>query len=250
MSYGLYLSAEGAHAQTKRLETIANNLANVDTVGFKRQLAVFQARYAEAIEEGKSMPGMRTLDDLGGGVMVQQMQTDFSQGSIKATKMPTDMAIQGEGFFKVRKGEEEFLTRAGNFRLTPRGELMTQDGFSVLDDSDNPVVLDRPGAPFQVTPRGEIRQGNETRTLALVAATPDQLQPVGENLFRASGETRAIEDGKRDVASGCVETSGVVPTTEVVEMIETQRVIEANLNMMQTQDQMLGGLVGRLLKVS
>ncbi len=250
MSYGLYLSAEGAHAQSKRLETIANNMANVDTVGFKRQLAVFQARYAEAITEGRTLPGQGSIDDLGGGVMVRETRTDLTQGSIRNTHTATDMALQGDGFFKVRKGEEDFLTRAGNFRLTPRGELVTQQGYAVLDSSDTPVVLDRPGRPFQVTPRGEIQQGNDSRPLAIVNLPAERLEPTAENLFRPLGEPEVLEDAQRNVLSGCLETSGVVPTSEMVEMIETQRMIEANLNMMQTQDQMLGGLLSRLLRVS
>jgi len=250
MSYGMYISAEGAHAQSKRLETIANNLANVDTAGFKRQLAIFQARYAEAINQGLSAPGRGTIDYLGGGVMVRQTHTDFSQGPIRQTKVATDMAIRGEGFFTVRKGEEQFLTRAGNFHLTPRGELVTQQGYAVLDDSGSPVVVEQPERPFEVTPRGEIRQGNTTRALGLMTISGEQLQPVGENLFRALGESQPVEDARRYVLSGCLESSGVTPTSEMVELIETSRLVEANLNMMQTQDQMMGGLLSRLMRVN
>ena len=121
MPYGLYLSAEGAQAQNRRMEVVANNLANVDTVGFKRQLACFQARFTEAAEQGIELPGDGGLADLGGGVMLHDAQTDFSVGPLKHTRLPTDLAINGDGFFAVQKGKDVLLTRAGNFALDPRG---------------------------------------------------------------------------------------------------------------------------------
>ena len=104
MPYGMYVSAEGAQCRAQRIEVIANNLANVDTVGFKRELAVFQARYAEAIDRGQATAGAGSIHDLGGGVQVAPSKTDFSSGPMKFTKTPTDLAIDGEGFFVVRQG--------------------------------------------------------------------------------------------------------------------------------------------------
>ena len=166
MSYGMYISAEGAHAQSKRLEVIATNLANVDTVGFKRQLALFQARYAEAVDQGQSMPGSGSQDDLGGGVSMVSTVTDFSPAMTQRTGLPTDMALHGEGFFVVRRGSETYLTRAGNFSLNDRGELITQQGDSVMSDSGSPVVLSRPSEPFHVSDHGDIRQGDDSVRLA------------------------------------------------------------------------------------
>lgn len=250
MPYGFYLSAEGAHAQTKRLETIANNLANVDTVGFKRELAVFQARYAEAIDQGLSSPGLGSIDDLGGGVMVRQTKTDFSQGQLERTGVPTDLAIDGDGFFLVRKGDEILLTRAGNFRLTAGGELVTQQGYAVLSEGRGPVVINPTAGSWEITPDGSVRQqGGAVVPLAIVRpASLDALEKQGENLFRSPQEPEAMPPGERRVAVGYLERSGVQPTTEMVALIETSRLIEANLNLMKAQDQMIGGLVGRLLR--
>ena len=114
MSYGLYISAEGAHAQSRRVETLANNLANADTVGFKRDLAVLQARYSEETQRGLDYPGSQSVNDLGGGVKVAGTQTDFSAGAFKRTNVPSDMAIPGDGFFMVRRPDGDYLTRAGN----------------------------------------------------------------------------------------------------------------------------------------
>jgi flagellar basal-body rod protein FlgF len=250
MPYGLYISAEGAHVQSKRLETIANNLANVDTVGFKRELAVFQARYAEAITQGMASPGSGGIDDLGGGVTVQRTKTDFSVGPLKHTGIPTDLAIDGEGFFLVERDGERMLTRAGNFRLTATGELITQQGYPVLNEALNPVLVNPLGGPWEVTTEGVVRQqGGAVQSLAVVRpASLDELEKQGENLFRAAGEPEMVPPAGRRIASGYLEASAVKPTNEMIALIETSRILEANINLMKTQDQMLGGLVGRLLR--
>lgn len=250
MPYGLYISAEGAHAQSKRLEVIANNLANVDTVGFKRELAVFQARYAEETQRGRDFPGSGSLNDLGGGIWVRETKTDFSSGALKRTEVPTDLAIDGDGFFVVQKNDEKYLTRAGNFRLTERGELVTAQGYPVLNDSGSPIVVDRANGPWEVTPTGAIRQRGLVQSLAIVQPKSlSDLEKSGENLFRSQTEPEAVAAEKRRVVNGYVEQSQVRPTMEMMDLIEASRAVEANLNMMQTQDQMLSGLVNRLLKV-
>lgn len=249
MPYGLYLSAEGAHAQATRLEVIANNLANVDTVGFKRMLATFEARYAEAIDQGLESPGTGSIDDIGGGVLVQSTQTDFATGPLKQTKAVTDLAITGEGFFVVRKGDEQLLTRAGNFRLTERGELVTQQGYPVLSENGSPIVVNPAAGPIEVSPDGVIRQQGGGQALAVVApASLGDLVRIGENLFKPLSDPQPVAPAKRSVASGYLEMSGVRPTSEMVEMIQASRAIEANLNMVQTQDQMFSSLVNRLMR--
>jgi flagellar basal-body rod protein FlgF/flagellar basal-body rod protein FlgG len=252
MPYGLYLSAEGAHAQSKRLEIIANNLANVDTVGFKRQLALFQARYAEATERGEDFPGSGSINDVGGGVEVRETKTDFSPGPLKHTGVPTDMAIQGDGFFLVKKGEETFLTRAGDFFINQRGELMTQYGqekYSVLNDAGAAVVIDPNIGPWHLTPSGAIQQAGSLQNLAIVKPTSlGDLVNVGENVFRPLAEVLPVPANQRNVAGGYLEMSAVQPTMEMIEMIEASRAVEANINMMQTQDQMLAGLISRVMR--
>jgi flagellar basal-body rod protein FlgF/flagellar basal-body rod protein FlgG len=249
MPYGLYISAEGAQAQAKRLEVVANNLANVDTVGFKRDLALFQARYAEAIQEGLAMPGSGSINDLGGGIMVQQTVTDFSPGPMKRTDVPTDMAIQGDGYFVVQKGEDKLLTRAGNFQLTAAGELITPQGYPVLNEDESPMIIDPANGPWELTPTGSIRQRGVSQNLALVRpASPGDLVKQGENLFRPLAQAEAIPAEERRVTGGYLEASGVQPTTELITMIEASRAIEANISLMQTQDQMLSGLVNRVLR--
>jgi flagellar basal-body rod protein FlgF len=249
MPYGLYISAEGARAQSQRLEVIANNLANIDTAGFKRELAVFQARYAEAIEQGYSEAGAGSVNDVGGGIAMRQTVTDFSAGTMKRTGGLTDMAIQDSGFFVVRKDNEQYLTRAGNFQLTADGALVTQQGDAVLGDDGTPITIDPSNGPFEVTPKGLIRQGGNSQTLAIVQpASLGDLVKAGENLFKSLSEPQPVAEDRRRVGAGYLELSTVRPTTEMVQMIETSRAIEANINIMQAQDQMLSGLVTRVMR--
>jgi flagellar basal-body rod protein FlgF len=249
MPYGFYISAEGANAQSARMDVIANNLANVDTVGFKRELASFQARYAEGINKGLATPGAGRLEDVGGGVFVRETKTDFSQGAVKRTNNPAHLAIAGDGFFTIKKGNENFLTRAGNFEINSRGELVTPQGYSVLDESGAPVVINPEVKQWNISDEGVMRQSGSQQALAIVKpAGSETLVKYGDNLYRAPARTDLVLPADRHVAPGCLEMSAVSPTTEMTAMIEASRLFEANITLMQTQDRMLGSLVTQVLK--
>lgn len=251
MINGLYISAEGAHAQDYRLNVIANNLANIETVGFKRQLAICQARYSEPVQQGQAVIGSGEITDLSGGVLPIMTRTDLSPGPIKQTGSPTDFAIRGEGFFAIQKGDEVLLTRAGNFSLNAKGQLVTEYGaeqYLVLADGNQPITLD-PRLPWEVTSEGTIRQAGMVQNLAVLKPAPgDELVPIGENLFRTARPPEPVPLNERKVAQGFLEMSAVQPTLAMVELLETSRLLEANLNMVQTQDQMLGALFNRVLR--
>lgn len=247
MAYGMYISAEGALAQQVRLDTITNNIANADTAGFKRDLAVFQARNAEAIDRGLAQPNAGTINDVGGGVMVQEMQTDFSPGPLKSTDIPTDFAIRGRGFFTVDKGGEQLLTRAGDFQLLADGTLATQQGYPVCTEEGGPIVID---GPWQFSEDGTITSAGGVYRLAIAEpASLGDLVKSGENLFRSLGPVAPLANEFRSVAQGMVEGSGTAAVKEMVDMIETSRVYEANVNMIKNHDSMFGTLIGRVLKV-
>jgi len=248
MPYGLYVSAEGALAQSKRMDAIAHNLANVDTAGFKRQLALSQARYAEEIERGRDYLGSGSINNLGGGVLVRETKTDFSSGPIVPTGNDHDMAIDGEGaFFVVEKEGQGLLTRAGNFTIDPNNRLTTQQGYPVLSDAGTPITITDP--KWTLGPDGSIQQDGAVTNLALVRPTSlDSLDHAGENLFRTSEPTAPVEPAIRRVAWKHLEMSGVKPMEEMVSMIETTRAFEANVNMIRHHDQMLGALVNRVLR--
>jgi flagellar basal-body rod protein FlgF len=231
------------------MEVLANNLANVDTVGFKRQMAVLQARAAEAIRQGLAEMGDGSLANVGGGVEVPETLTDFSAGTLKQTGVATDLAIEGEGFFVVQgTNNEPLLTRAGDFQLTDEGQLITQDGQPVLNQDFSPLTLN-PLAPFNIGDDGTLFQNGEAYPLAIVKPKfPADLVQRGVNTFSSLSDVEAIEPGQRQVRQGFLELSGVVPTTEMMEMIEASRAFESNVRLIQHQDQAIGNLLSRVLR--
>jgi flagellar basal-body rod protein FlgF len=251
MPYGMYLSAEGAQAQQRRLEVIANNMANMETVGFKRDVPIFQARFAEAIQQGNDYSRSKTENDIGGGVKMIDVETDFDSTSIRQTDVPTDFTINGDGFFQVQGNDgQTYLTRAGNFTLDPNGRLITQTGeMPVLSEDGDEILIDNT-RPWEVYPGGVIAQDGDTTAIGL--AKPQSLGDlvkVGSNMFRSLAPVSDVPEEMRDVRQGYLEESGVNSTREMMSMIETSRIYEANTRMIQHQDNMISGLVNRLLSV-
>jgi len=251
MPYGIYLSAAGANAQNHRLEVLSHNLANVNTPGFKPHLAMLQARHSEAVEQGMVSPGSGGIDDIGGGVAIQPNKTMMDQGPIEQTGRKTDFAINNNtGFFVVQRGEDQLLTRAGGFLFNSTGTLTTTNGDPVLGTDGNPIKID-PTRNFETNDNGVIQQAGESRTLMVVQAKePGDLSRVGDNLFRSLAPVDPVAPNQRNVVSGHLEKSAVVPTSAMMELIESTRMYEANLKMIQHQDQAYGNLVGRLLRES
>jgi flagellar basal-body rod protein FlgF/flagellar basal-body rod protein FlgG len=256
MSYGMYLSAAGAEVQNQRLQIISNNLANVGTPGFKRELAMVQARHSEAIEQGLDRQGSRSINDVGGGVRVHETLTEFGPGDVRKTDIPTDVAIndrdpRNPAFFVVERDGKEYLTRAGNFQFAPSGELQTQQGFRVLSVTGDPVVRD-PGLPpiVQFTEQGVLRQaGIDINALQLVRpASLGDLVRSGENLFSPLADVEPVPPAERHVSGGYLESSSVSPYREMLQMIEASRAYESNVRLIQHQDNMLGTLVNRVLR--
>ncbi len=248
MSYGMYISAAGASAQSKRLELITNNLANVDTPGFKEQFAVLQARHSAAIRNGEAMPGSRQLSDIGGGVAFEEARTSFARGPVRKTGNDTDFLIDGDGFFLVQDGAQRFVTRAGNFRLDPNGYLLTQQGFNVLSHEGAPIVLD-PRGGWTFHERGTILQGSQVWSLALVQpGSLDDLVPVGENVFKPIGVLDPVDRDQRSIKQGYIEMSAVRPAMTMMELIETSRAFETNVRMIQNHDALASGLIRQVLR--
>ncbi|QDS98314.1 Flagellar basal-body rod protein FlgG [Adhaeretor mobilis] len=245
----MYISGEGARVQAQRLEVIANNLANVETPGFKRDVPMFQSRFAEAIQDGTDYPGSGSQNDVGGGVKMISTETDFSRGGIRQTDTPTDFAINGEGFFNVRGGDGQvYLTRAGNFSLDANGRLQTQTNLPVLDEGGAEIVIDGT-RPWSLDSGGRITQEGDSKLLGMTEPQSlGDLVKVGSNLFRSLGPTTPVAG--RDVRQGYLEQSGVNPTREMMAMIETSRAFEANTKIIQHQDSMISGLLSRVLSNS
>jgi flagellar basal body rod protein FlgG len=251
MPYGIYLSAEGANAQSQRLEVIANNLANVDTAGFKQDVPTFQARFAEAIQQGLAQPHDGSTNDIGGGVKLMDTTTDFSMGQLQTTGNKLDFAINGNGFFQVL-GEDgkHYLTRAGNFALDVEGRLLTEGGNRpVLDQSGTPVALD-PTLPWFISQDGFLSQEGSVTAIGLQQPRSlNDMIKVGNNLFESLGPVEAVPLAERNIRQGFLEVSGANPVRQMMAMIETTRAFEANTRMVQNQDNVIGSLIGRVLRV-
>ncbi|TWU45167.1 Flagellar basal-body rod protein FlgG [Novipirellula aureliae] len=249
MPYGVYLSASGAHAQSHRLEVLSNNLANTQTPGYKPQQTILQARFAEMIEEGEVSPGLGGADDIGGGVTIQNAQTQFDQGPLKKTGNETDFAINDtESFFVVQRGEEQFMTRAGEFLFDSKGRMINPTGDQVLGSDGKPIQMD-PTRAYHVAPGGRIQQGEIQYEIMLAKPkSMGDLSHVGGNLFKPLADFDLVPGDQRKVVAGQVELSSVRPTMAMMELIETSRAYEANVRMIQNQDSVMGSLIGRVLK--
>jgi flagellar basal-body rod protein FlgF len=248
--YGLYISAEGAAAQSKRLEVVANNMANADTVGFKQDVATFQARFAEAIQLGRATPGDQSINNLGGGVKTHDVVTNFSQGQMQVTGREFDFAINGKGFFHIM-GEDgkPMLSRAGDFTIDPTGRLVTSEGHLPVLDQQFAEININGDLPWYVSPDGFLVQDGTAKAIGLSEPSKmENLVKVGNNLFRAEGGMVPIELHDRSVKQGFLELSGSNPVNQMMAMIESTRGFEVNSRMIQSQDSATGTLISRVLR--
>ncbi len=252
MPYGMYLSAAGAEAQSRTMDVLANNMANIDTVGFKPDFAMVLARHSQAIEQGLDSPGSTSINDLSGGAAMDRTVTDFSPGGMKHTKINTDLAIDdqdGSTFFMVEQDGEKMLTRAGNFRFSADGRLETQEGAAVLTAEEQPVTIDPSLGNPVFTEHGTVMQSGSHTPLALVRpASFGDLVKSGKNQFKSLGEVTPVPNNERSIRSGYLEMSSTRPTQGMVDMIKASRAYEANVKLIQHQDHVLGSLVTRVLR--
>ena len=247
MIYGMYVSAAGALANSYRQDVVANNLANVDTVAFKRDLALFRARPTEAGQNGSRQYTTAMLEGIGGGSFALPTYTDFSPASLQETQNPYDLALAGAGFFQVRNGSQINYTRDGRFKLDQQGQLVTADRrLPILDDAGEPIVLNR-NLDFDVNQAGVVSQsGNQVARLGIVDFDDTtSLRKQGGNLLVMQGaaEPRTVQT---PVKQNCLESSGVDAIDQLTEMIRTQRLFQTNISLLQLQDQTLGMAVSRL----
>lgn len=248
MPYGVYLSAAGANAQDHRMKTLSNNLANVDTPGFKPQQTILQSRFAELIEQGQVPAGLGGADDIGGGVTIQKAATEFSKGAMRVTGRETDFAIHDDdSFFVVQRGEDQFLTRAGDFLFDSQGRMVTQAGEQVLASNGQPLQIE-PGVPYEIATGGRIRQNGTQWDLMLAKPKSfGDLSHAGANMFKPLAEFDLVAPRERKVVAGSLEQSAVSPTMAMMELIETSRAYEANVRLIQHQDSVMGSLISRVL---
>jgi flagellar basal body rod protein FlgG len=253
MNYGLYLSAAGMQAQQARQTVISNNLANAQTTGFKRDLAVMRSRLNAGYEDATMFPYRAPVTrDQGGGVFAVNGGIDLSQSALKDSSSATDVALDGRGFFMVAgENGQKLLTRDGNFLLNNEGTLVTvADGREVLSADGQPIKLN-PDLPVKIDGKGRISQGNVTAAQLGLTNVADsrRLRKIGGNLLTVDSPD-ALSDLPADtrVCQSKLETSGVEPVVEMVNMMEGQRAFEANARMISFQDTTLSQLntIGRV----
>jgi flagellar basal body rod protein FlgG len=248
--YGLYLSATGVMTNSYRQDVIANNMANSETIGFKKDLAEFKQRLTAAQETGKSRQSNPTLDNIGGGLLASATRIDTSAGDYESTGNTLDVALQGSGYLGVSSNGQTRLTRNGEMMIdrTGRLALSTSPQTAVLDDKQQEIQLKGTG-PVQIAPDGTISQdGNIVAHLGLFdISDPTALKKEGGTLFSTGGADLNV--ATPTVRSGFVERSNVDPAVELSNLMDAQRQLEANANMIHYQDETLDKLVNDVGKV-
>lgn len=253
MNYGLYLSATGVLTNSYRQDVIANNLANSETIGFKRNFAIFHERLAEAVASRQPRASDPLLDRIGGGLLVSPTAVDTSQGELEFTGRNLDLAVQGQGYFAVQEGKTTRLTRDGRLMVDRQGNLVLGNGTGqrVLDEKGKPIAIDVSVAPdLRISEDGTISADNKplARLGLFDVPDPSQLVKLGGALL-SYPDTKAMRPSTATVRSQFLERSNVDPTHELTQLIDAQRQLEANANMIRYQDQTMGKLVNEVGKI-
>ncbi len=254
MLKALWIAATGMEAQNLNIDVISNNLANVNTAGFKKDRADFEDLMYQVIKlagaPATAQTQVPTGLEIGQGVRPVAVQKIFSQGDYKQTNNPLDLAIEGDGFFQVLLPNGDLAyTRAGAFKLDRDGRLVTADGNPIQPE----ITIPQDAEAINIGEDGTVsvlQPGNTAPTqlgqIQLVRFTnPAGLKPIGRNLFvptDSSGEPILGvpgENGFGTIAQGYLEMSNVSVVEEMVNMIIAQRAYEINAKAIQTADEML-----------
>ena len=252
MERALWSAVSGMRAQELSLDTIANNLANINTTGFKASQINFQDMLYSALATPGATSGETVLPNgiqIGHGTKVSEISRNFKQGALKETGRELDLAIEGEGFFEIVLPDgSSAYTRDGSFRQTAGGEVVTVDGYKVanfdaIDDGTTDITI-APDGSFSSVVNGV--QTAKTGITLVRFPNPEGLRSLGRNLFKsseASGDAQAGltpgENGAGTLAHRYVEQSGVNAAEELVNMILSQRAYEANSKAIKASDEML-----------
>lgn len=220
MSSGYYAACAGLMSRTQALDTIANNLANVSTSGFRASHNVFRSILATANDNPLSAlnQGTNEYGVLGG------TQLDNAQGALVPTGNPLDLAIEGSGYFAVQTSAGPVYTRGGNFRVSPQGQLVTAAGDQVLGDGGPITIV---GEPVSISTDGTISVNDAIAGRLKVIEFPPAtaLESAGGTYYKAPAGT-AVTATNSKVRQATLESSNVNPVTSVVELITAQRQVE------------------------
>ena len=261
---GLYTAATGMVAETVRTDSIANNLANANTSGYKRDDVIdeeFHPMLLRRIDDhskqdvtsfkGFSLGGQApVVGKLGLGAYTAGIATDHSQGDMQTTGNPLDLAISGEGYFAVQTPQGVRYTRDGNFYRSANGQLVTVKGQAVLDTANQPITIPEETTSISVGAKGEFYANNEEigQLQFVQFGGPQAVLKQGNNLYFPQNNAQP-QPASGEVQQGMLERSNVNTVSEMVNLIANYRVYEANSKAVTTQDAMLDksvNEVGRL----
>lgn len=265
-SKGVFPALSGAIAQSQRLDTIANNLANVNTTAFKKDKQVF-SEYLTSFEKADdhiNVPripaSIESFYDMQGGDKSYVNQagtfTDFTQGQIRPTGNNLDFAIEGNGFFEVLTPQGVRLTRNGSMRIDNQGRIVSKEGFPVLVANANPDpnarTITANSSQVVVSPKGEVFEGGaQIAKISVVdVAQKDALQKVGSSFYALKPNFNAtfLPALEANVVQGSLEGSNINVVDEMVNMIEASRVFESTQQAIKAHDQMDGKLMNEVPK--
>ncbi len=265
MNYGYNLGASGVLTAMHRQDVASNNLANMQTVGFKPDVAFTIPREAARKEDGLyNLPSNVLLERLGGGVLLAPCRTSFKQGTITPSANPFDVAIEGDGFLTVSgggtggaAGDQLRLTRDGRMTLNTRGELVTvADGHRVLDTTGRPITLN-PGMDVVIDGDGAIRQGGQQVAALGFVDVPKQLRggtgmhKVGDNLFALSAATaNSTVPATGNIRQRAIEESGSDPIKAMMAVQSAANDVGTTAKIMQIHDDLMNRAINTLGRVS
>ncbi len=250
----LHVARTGLDAQNMRMQVIANNLANVNTTGFKRDRASFATLAYQLVTqpgaassaENKYAVGL----NLGTGVSIEGTARIDTQGTLNQTGNTLDMAIEGDGYFQILMPDGRTgYTRAGNFNLSADGAIVTADGMPLQPQIQVPsgatAITIAPDGTVSASIAGQTEPSELGKVETARFVNAAGLQSIGGNLLVETGASGTAQvgapgsEGRGAVKSGALEASNVNVVEELVDMIETQRAYEVNSKMIQTTDEML-----------
>ena len=216
MIYGLYLSATGIVTNLHQQDVIANNLANIETQGFRRQLVSFMERQPEGMMSHPRAGGDPFFDLIGGGQLIAPSRFDYSQGALENTGNPLDVAMSGDGFFEVESPNGRHLTRSGSFMLNANGDLvMSNDNATKILDADGRAINFGQGVSeddIEINQMGQVAvRGIPTAKLSTVVVDDKKnLKPTGDSLLKPT-DNAAITQSEVKLMPGFLERSNVEP---------------------------------------
>ena len=254
MTQALWIAKTGLDAQQTRMAVVANNLANVNTTGFKQGRAVFEDLLYQNVRQPGGSSSQDTLlpsgMSLGTGVRVVATEKMFTQGSVLNTENALDLAISGRGFLQVLKPDGEIAyTRDGGLQRNDQGELVTASGYTLqpgisIPDGAQSITIGSDGT-VSVKFAGQTTPSQVGNLELADFINPVGLQSVGENLYIETAASGPVQSGTPGlnglgtIVQGALEGSNVNVVAELVSMIETQRAYEMNSKAITTNDQMM-----------